>query len=107
MKILIDMNLTPQWEKLFAQNGYEAEHWSGIGNPLPSDAVLMNWAQANGYIVYPRSWFGALLAASGTEGPSVFRIRTHDVLPMRIGNKVLAGLKEYQAPRSRRASCVG
>jgi predicted nuclease of predicted toxin-antitoxin system len=98
MKILIDMNLTPQWEEFFARNGLEAKHWSSIGNSRASDAVLMDWAQTNGYVVFTHDLgFGALLAATGLKRPSVFQIRTHDVLPAGIGYKVLNALKQYQS----------
>ncbi|MCC5635132.1 DUF5615 family PIN-like protein [Nostoc sp. CHAB 5844] len=31
MKILIDINLSPEWVETFAQAGIEAVHWSTIG----------------------------------------------------------------------------
>ncbi len=31
MRLLIDMNLSPDWQLLFRENGFEAVHWSAIG----------------------------------------------------------------------------
>src|SRR5690349_16056779 len=98
MKILIDMNLSPQWEGFFTQNGWESKHWSNIGNANDPDTVVMRWAQANEYIIFTHDLgFGALLAIAGARGPSVFQIRTHDVLPTGIGNRVLIALQEYRS----------
>ena len=30
MKILVDMNLTPEWVQFFATEGIESRHWSTI-----------------------------------------------------------------------------
>jgi predicted nuclease of predicted toxin-antitoxin system len=48
MKILIDMNLSPGWVTVFAQHGFQAEHWSTLGDPRASDRTIMDWAHANG-----------------------------------------------------------
>jgi len=47
MKILIDMNLSPEWVVVFAQHGIAAVHWSTVGNARAEDSVLMDWARAN------------------------------------------------------------
>ena len=31
MKLLIDMNLAPKWVALLKDNGFEALHWSTVG----------------------------------------------------------------------------
>ncbi|MDE0421400.1 MAG: hypothetical protein OXK76_11030 [Gammaproteobacteria bacterium] len=36
--------------------------------------------------------FGAMLALSGTSGPSVLQVRSQDVLPEHLADKVTAGL---------------
>ncbi len=33
IKILIDMNLSPQWVKVVKENEIDAVYWSEIGNP--------------------------------------------------------------------------
>ena len=41
MNILLDMNLSPKFEKLFLQKGVEAVHWQKIGPPDAKDIVIM------------------------------------------------------------------
>jgi predicted nuclease of predicted toxin-antitoxin system len=63
MKILIDMNLSPEWVDIFAQHGITAVHWLTIGNPRAEDSVMMDWARANDHIVFTHDLdFGGLLA---------------------------------------------
>jgi predicted nuclease of predicted toxin-antitoxin system len=38
MKILIDMNLSPSWCAVFRAEGWEAIHWSEVGDYTASDA---------------------------------------------------------------------
>ena len=42
MKILIDMNLSPDWTEVFAKYEIEAVHWSSVGNPRAEDVELIN-----------------------------------------------------------------
>lgn len=51
MKILIDMNLPPSWVAFFSAEGYEAKHWSQVGNPRATDGEIMAWAREKGYVV--------------------------------------------------------
>lgn len=82
MKVVIDMNLSPTWMAFFALHGWEAVHWSSIGDPRATDRAIMQWAQSNDAIVFPHDLdFGAILAATQASGPSVLQVRAHDVLP--------------------------
>ncbi len=49
MKILIDMNLTPDWAGVLKLQGLEAVHWSKVGDPKASDKTIMSWARERGY----------------------------------------------------------
>jgi predicted RNase H-like HicB family nuclease len=60
MKILIDMNLPPKWEDVFVAEGWEALHWSKLGEFGATDQVIMKWAKDNGYIVYVPSLPGCI-----------------------------------------------
>ncbi len=44
IKILIDMNLPPIWVDVFDSEGWEAVHWSKIGDFGATDQVIMKWA---------------------------------------------------------------
>jgi predicted nuclease of predicted toxin-antitoxin system len=37
MKILLDMNLSPEWENYLLSNGIESTHWSKLGDPKAKD----------------------------------------------------------------------
>jgi predicted nuclease of predicted toxin-antitoxin system len=41
MKLLIDMNLSPNWVGLFHDSGWEAAHWSAVGQPTARDSEIM------------------------------------------------------------------
>ena len=97
MKILIDMNLPPRWAKVFAEESWEALHWSQVGAPTASDREIMAWARDNDYIVLTHDLdFSALLATTQGEGPSVIQVRTQNVLPEAIGTLVINAMKQFQ-----------
>jgi predicted nuclease of predicted toxin-antitoxin system len=98
MKIIIDMNLSPEWVSVFEAAGYQAVHWSTVGNPQATDKTIMNWAVSNGYMVFTHDLdFGTLLAISQADAPSVIQVRTQDVLPGKLGNLVLNALNQFQS----------
>ena len=82
MKILIDMNLSPAWVSVLEEAGHTAPHWSTIGSLNASDREVLLWAKANGYLLFTHDLdFGAILAATEAEGPSVIQIRAQDISP--------------------------
>ena len=98
MKFLIDMNLSPEWVNVFEQHGWHAVHWQEIGEPNASDNTIMVWARQHNYIVFTRDLdFGALLAMTTADGPSVIQIRAKDVMPQNLGNLLMAILREHQS----------
>ena len=91
------MNLSPDWVKFLNSSGYEAVHWSERGDARASDATIMAWARANGYLVFTNDLdFGALLTTTESDGPSVLQVRTQDVMPAAIGSLVLGVLHEHR-----------
>jgi predicted nuclease of predicted toxin-antitoxin system len=67
MKILIDMNLSPDWVDVFAGHDITAVHWSKVGDPRAEDSELMSWAPVNQHVVFTHDldfWRGAGLNAS-------------------------------------------
>jgi predicted nuclease of predicted toxin-antitoxin system len=82
MKLLIDMNLSPAWVQFLADSGFDSVHWSSIGRPSAPDTQIMDYASANGLVVFTHDLdFGALLAKRKTRQPSVLQVRAQDVLP--------------------------
>lgn len=104
MKIVIDMNLSPDWVPVLSDAGYDTVHWSTIGDPRASDKTIMAWAAANGYIVFTHDLdFGAILATTQAETPSVIQIRSQDILPDTAANLVLSALKQFVVELTRGA----
>lgn len=97
MKLLIDMNLSPQWVDVFERHGWYAVHWSTVGDPRATDRVIMQWAQANGYIVFTHDLdFGTLLAVTRAESPSVIQVRSHDIAPRHLERSLVDVLLAYE-----------
>ncbi|MBD0266625.1 MAG: DUF5615 family PIN-like protein [Tolypothrix sp. Co-bin9] len=97
MKILLDMNLSPDWVPVLESAGFEAVHWSIIGNPSATDKEIMGWALTNDYIVFTHDLdFGTLLAMTQADAPSVIQVRSQDILPANLGNLVINALRQFQ-----------
>ena len=95
MKLLVDMNLSPRWVTLLAGEDIEAAHWSTLGANNASDSEIMAYASANNYIVLTHDLdFGAILAATQGEKPSVVQIRAEDLSPAVIGKQVIVALRQ-------------
>jgi predicted nuclease of predicted toxin-antitoxin system len=98
MKLLIDMNLAPDWVEVFEQQGWQALHWSTVGDPRATDHIIMEWARNNGYSVFTHDLdFGALLAIARAQGPSVIQIRTQDIIPQSLGHRLVQILRQYES----------
>jgi len=98
MKILIDMNLSPEWVPFFRQNGFEALHWSTVGKANAPDTEIMQWARENQVVLFTHDLdFGILLAHTRSGKPSVIQVRTQDVSPDHLGDVLVQVLASYQA----------
>jgi predicted nuclease of predicted toxin-antitoxin system len=96
MKILIDMNLSPGWGTSLREAGYESIHWSQVGDPSASDEVIMDYARAHGFVVFTHDLdFGAILAATRMEAPSVIQVRTQNIDPASLASIVILLLREF------------
>ena len=97
LNILIDMNLSPDWIGLLQNAGWTATHWSTVGDPKAADRTIMDWAEANGYIVFTHDLdFGTILALTHKSGPSVLQVRGEDVFPDHMGNLVVAAIRQHE-----------
>ena len=97
MKILIDMNLSPDWVDVLEKAGWKTLHWSTTGDPRANDDVIMLWARENGFVVFTHDLdFGVLLALTRANGPSVIQVRTQDIFPNHLGTRIISILAEHQ-----------
>jgi predicted nuclease of predicted toxin-antitoxin system len=98
VQLVIDMNLSVEWVAELARHGWSAVHWSTVGDPRAEDSVVMEWALANGRVVFTHDLdFGTTLALTHAAGPSVLQVRGQDVLPEDMGPVVIAALRQHEA----------
>jgi predicted nuclease of predicted toxin-antitoxin system len=96
VNILIDVNLSPEWEHVL-RSDHLAVHWSKIGPLNAPDEVIFQWAKSEGYVVLTNDLdFGAILAATKLDSPSVFQIRSLILDPKVIGSSVLECFKIFE-----------
>jgi predicted nuclease of predicted toxin-antitoxin system len=96
--ILVDMNLSPDWVPILQGHGWQAVHWSEVGDPRADDEVIMDWALANQHMVFTHDLdFGTTLALTHAAGPSVLQVRGQDVLPDHLATVVIAALRQHEA----------
>ncbi len=100
MKVLVDMNLSPLWVEQLSRAGFEAVHWSNVGDPRAPDRTLMQWAREHGYVVFTHDLdFGTLLALTREVGPSVVQVRTQDVSPEHLWPVISITLRDHADAR--------
>ncbi len=93
MKLVLDMNLSPEWVPLLRRHGIEAIHWSSIGACTAPDHEIMAWARENDAVVFTHDLdFGSLLAHTQAGRPSVIQVRTQNVTPHHLGDLILNAL---------------
>ncbi len=96
IKILVDINLSPQWVDFLNKHGIDAVHWSTIGDHKAKDYVIMQWAKDEGRVVFTHDLdFGTLLALTRADSPSVIQMRTQDVLPQYWGKTIVSTIEQY------------
>jgi len=97
LRLLVDMNLSPEWLSTLREAGHQAFHWSEVGDPRAPDSALMAWAIEHECAVLTHDLdFGTALALSGQTGPSVIQVRCLNVLPECIGPLVVDLLSRYE-----------
>ena len=97
MKIVIGVNLSPQWVEVLMYEGHDCVHWSEIGPPNAPDREILLWARSNGYVALVHDLdFGAILAATKADSPSVLQLRTQNISPKHIGESVVSAFKQFE-----------
>lgn len=97
MKIVIDMCLPPLWVDYFKRSDIEASHWTQIGDVKAADREIFAWAKDHGYIVFTHDLdFGAILASTNANAPSVIQIRTQDVTPEKQATRLIEAIKTHE-----------
>jgi len=98
VKVLIDMNLSPRWAPVLVDAGFEAVHWSHVGRGNAPDVEIMAYAASGDFVVLTHDLdFGATLAITGGNGPSVIQIRADDLDPATFGVQVIGAIIQMEA----------
>jgi predicted nuclease of predicted toxin-antitoxin system len=98
MKILVDMNLSPDWIEFLNNSEILAIHWSAIGAATAPDSEIMAYAASNDYVVLTRDLdFSTILAVTHGSKPSVALIRAGDLSLSAIGRQVLSALLQMRS----------
>ncbi len=70
MKVVLDMNMSPEWALSLADEGVEAVHWSHVGDWSADDDDIVRWAASKGYVILTKDLdFGAILGPSASINP--------------------------------------
>jgi predicted nuclease of predicted toxin-antitoxin system len=97
IKIVVDMNLPPSWIPVLEEEGFRAKHWSSIGDQGAADTVILEYARENGYCVLTHDLdFGAILAATSGDAPSVLQVRSQDVFPQATARIVIDAIHQFE-----------
>jgi predicted nuclease of predicted toxin-antitoxin system len=97
VKLLVDMNLSPRWVVHLNDSQFQAVHWSSIGNLQALDDEIMAYAAEHDCIVLTNDLdFGAILAVTHGEKPSVVQIRSGNLDPDFIGAQVVRALQQLK-----------
>jgi predicted nuclease of predicted toxin-antitoxin system len=107
IKLLVDMNLSPEWVSTLTDEGWEAVHWSAVGDPCAPDKEIMAWALVHDHVVFTHDLdFGATLALTHAAGPSILQIRGQHVLPESAAPLIVTTLRRYEELLKRGALAV-
>jgi predicted nuclease of predicted toxin-antitoxin system len=97
IRIVVDMNLSPEWIPVLRGQGHETLHWSAIGNPRATDAEIMKWALDHRFVVLTHDFdFGEILALTHAAGPSVIHARGQNMLPEHMSAMILATIQRHE-----------
>ena len=98
MKLLLDVNISPVWRDYLRAAGHHAVHWTAIGDARALDTEIARYAGEQGFVIVTRDLdFGALLAASRLNRPSVVLLRGPHQFPVEAGQRVLNVLRETES----------
>ena len=93
MRLVVDMNLSPEWVGYLEQAGHDVVHWMCVGRADAHDEDIMQWLREHDRILLTSDLdFGAMLATSDARKPSVVQLRSENTSPAQIGSLVAQAL---------------
>ena len=95
MKIIVDVNLSPDWAALLRNAGHHAVHWSEIGLSNADDEEIVDRAERDEAVILTRDLdFGAYLVLAGRTRPSVIQVRAKRSSIDRYADLVLRAIQQ-------------
>jgi len=94
VKIVVDINLSPIWVRSLTDKGFDAVHWSQIGDPRAEDPTSCNGPA-------PMITLFSLMISDSRRfwlragKTSVIQVRSQDVMPEAIGADVIGVLQQH------------
>lgn len=96
VKLLLDMNISPDWVSFLHENGVFAQHWIEIGIGNEPDEEIFNFAYENGFVIMTNNLdFGAILAQTNAKLPSVIQFRYLKLDVDVVGERLLQFIKNH------------
>ncbi len=97
LRVLVDMNLSVEWVAELERQGFQVKHWSKVGNPAADDAQIIEWAIAEGYVIFTHDLgFATALSLTHAAGPSIIQLRSRSVLPEDAATLVIAAIRQHE-----------
>jgi predicted nuclease of predicted toxin-antitoxin system len=97
LRLVIDVNLSPECVPALTEAGFETVHWTQVGDPSAPDREIMDWAIANGCVVFSHDLdFSTMLALTHASGPSLVQLRGPKVLPEQIADLLIQSLDRFR-----------
>ena len=98
MKIVLDMNLSPEWAGAFQSLSVDAVHWSTVGSPRADDSEILEYTLAASAVLMTHDLdFPRLLALTRATGPSVILLRAQNVDPAQWLPTIADLLRDHEA----------
>jgi predicted nuclease of predicted toxin-antitoxin system len=95
VKIIVDVNLSPDWVPVLRDAGHEAVHWSELGPQDADDEEIVLRAERDEAIIMTRDLdFGGYLVLAGRTRPSVVQVRAKRTSADRYAGLVLKALQQ-------------
>jgi predicted nuclease of predicted toxin-antitoxin system len=97
LRLVVDVNLSPEWVPVLTEAGFDAVHWTQVGDPSAPDREIMDWAVADGSVVFSHDLdFSTMLALTHASGPSLLQLRGPKVLPEQISEPLIQSLRRFR-----------
>ena len=97
MRFLLDENISRKWLRELRAHGHRAEHWLDVGKRAASDKLILSHARSKNAVVLTCDLdFGDILAAAGSNSPSVVQLRPGRMRPEVLMPDVLAAIGQHK-----------